>query len=626
MKTLLCCALVLAQLAFAGAAVAGQGKATSTDEVLDGMARALGGRERLARLTSVSAKVRIEAAGLTGSGEGLTAMDGRTRSSYDLGGVDSGASVFDGKHAWVLDGNGKVREQAGPELESEITAAYLGSFSHLVKGRMAGRAALAGEDADRTHYVLKIEPQGGHAVTLFVDKTTYLVDRAEQRTGDRTSISISEDWRDVDGVKFAFRSRQRSEGDKTETVITVTEIRLDAPVDATAFRKPEERAPDFAFSNGSSAVAIPFELTSNHIYLKASVNGSEPLWFLFDTGAGASVINTPRAKALGLKLEGQFQARGSGEGTLDASVVRGVKVALPGVEVAGQTVYTIPLTGLEPFEGRSMDGILGYDFTSRFVVEIDYAAKRISFHDPKTYVYRGKGERFPIDLRRNTSHVRATISEPGREPLSGVFIVDTGARSALSLNTPFVAANPWVGELSNRAIPAPFGIGVGGEAQTRVGRLATLKLGSYAVENLVTGFSVGTKGAEAETDNIGNIGGEVLRRFTVVFDYSRSAMYLEPNASIGDPMEYDMLGAMLKLDSATPSGFSIHRVIDRTAASDVGLRVGDVIVAIDGRPSSEFTLDQVRKMFRTEPGHAYTLGVRRGAETVEVKVTLRRIV
>ncbi|HYY43058.1 MAG TPA: retropepsin-like aspartic protease, partial [Pyrinomonadaceae bacterium] len=54
------------------------------------------------------------------------------------------------------------------------------------------------------------------------------------------------------------------------------------------------------FTSGQSASRIPFEFISNHIYVRARLNGSEPLWFLLDTGATASYFDAQRATALGL--------------------------------------------------------------------------------------------------------------------------------------------------------------------------------------------------------------------------------------------------------------------------------------------------------------------------------------
>jgi hypothetical protein len=40
------------------------------------------------------------------------------------------------------------------------------------------------------------------------------------------------------------------------------------------------------------SVVIPFELSQRgHIFLRARVNNSEPLWFILDSGSGDTVLN-----------------------------------------------------------------------------------------------------------------------------------------------------------------------------------------------------------------------------------------------------------------------------------------------------------------------------------------------
>ena len=43
---------------------------------------------------------------------------------------------------------------------------------------------------------------------------------------------------------------------------------------------------------------IPFELEGNHIFIQLTINHSEQLDFVFDTGAGATVINSETAEKL----------------------------------------------------------------------------------------------------------------------------------------------------------------------------------------------------------------------------------------------------------------------------------------------------------------------------------------
>jgi hypothetical protein len=422
-------------------------------------------------------------------------------------------------------------------------------------------------------------------------------------------------------VKLAFASSQSTGDPKTEVRYTIEEARLDDALAAGFFSRPEDAKPATAFATGRASVGIPFETAQNHIFVRVRVDGSEPLWFLLDSGAETSVVNMDRAKALGLKMQSGLQARGYGEGTLEAALVQNVTFELPGVRVPTKAVVAIPLTALEPFEGRRIDGILGYDVIGGFVLEIDYARRTIDLLDPRDYTYDGKGAKVPFEFHGNVPMVRAAIRDGARGRLEGRFTVDTGARQALSLHRPFVASS-WLDALAEKAIAAPHGVGVGGETKTKVGRVDALELGPFTIERPVAGFEYDAKGAGANADVAGNIGGEVLRRFTVTFDYSRRVMYLEPNAAFTEPFEYDMLGAQLTADEG---GFAIRRVIDGSAAAAAGLRAGDRLVGVDGRPASALTLDDVRRHFRADGRMVELTLLRNGAEK-KIRVTLRRII
>ena len=73
-------------------------------------------------------------------------------------------------------------------------------------------------------------------------------------------------------------------------------------------------------------------------------------------------------------------AGGAGENKVEVSFIKDASFALPGVEIAGQTVATAKLREiLEARVGRPVDGILGYDLISRFVIEIDYRNARPAY-------------------------------------------------------------------------------------------------------------------------------------------------------------------------------------------------------------------------------------------------------
>jgi C-terminal processing protease CtpA/Prc len=82
-----------------------------------------------------------------------------------------------------------------------------------------------------------------------------------------------------------------------------------------------------------------------------------------------------------------------------------------------------------------------------------------------------------------------------------------------------------------------------------------------------------------------------------------------------------MLGAMLKTEGPE---FVVHRVVGGSAAEAAGLKPGDAIVAIDGKPSSELTLEQARRTFGVD-GRSHALTVRSNGATRDVRVTLKRL-
>lgn len=280
------------------------------------------------------------------------------------------------------------------------------------------------------------------------------------------------------------------------------------------------------FDSGNSARNVPFELYNNHIYLRVKVNNSEPLWFILDTGA-LSVISHKRAESLGLKLSGKEQGFGVGEKPVEASIVEDVSLSLSGASLSRQKIAAVALDDLQKSLGRAVDGILGSGFFNRFVVEIDYVAKIVNLHSPKSYKYKGKGESVPliIDADSGLIFVRATVKPSNRLPVKGLFEIDSGGGHALILNKPFVERNNLL-TAAQKAKVVSLG-GIEGSSRAVTGTVETLQLGRNSLKNLNTFFSLAMDGMLASKEFDGNIGNDFLRRFKVVFDYSRRRMILE---------------------------------------------------------------------------------------------------
>jgi hypothetical protein len=378
--------------------------------------------------------------------------------------------------------------------------------------------------------------------------------------------------------------------------------------------------PDAQFAQGQSALNIPFESWNNLIFVRCQVNGAEPAWFVLDTGASYNVLDTEWARRWKLNL-GQKQT--SPRTGMEYVQVNGLTFGLPGVEVANQPARVMSLEGLWAFAGQTMAGILGYDFIRPFVLQVDYAAKTVSLHDPQTYRYTGSGERLPLTIADKWPVVPVRLTQSGHPPFEGRILLDTGSLMPVSLLD---------STLAKKTIENPAAVGIGGVGGGGLlGRLQSLHLGRLVIKDPVSGFPpLGARPSDPLSEAIGQVsagvlGGEILHRFTLIFDYQHQLLILEPNRYFKDPVEWDMSGLFLIARGEAFQEFTVFRVMKDSPAAQAGLREGDVLVAIDGRLAEELNLADVRELLK-QKGKRCRLTIQRGDETLEVSLKLKRMV
>src|SRR5262249_36905003 len=121
------------------------------------------------------------------------------------------------------------------------------------------------------------------------------------------------------------------------------------------------------------------------------------------------------------------------------------------------------------------------------------------------------------------------------------FSIDTGARNSLTVTAPFVKAHDLVAKYKPK-FETVTGWGVGGEVRSSPVRFGEIDVGAAKVKDVAGDLFTGDKGAMADPDTGGNLGGGVLARFVVTFDYGAHVMYLEPAASPPPRDVYDRSG------------------------------------------------------------------------------------
>ena len=327
-----------------------------------------------------------------------------------------------------------------------------------------------------------------------------------------------------------------------------------------------------------------------------------------DTGSIVDLVDTRRAAELKLTAVGREEAGGAGESSMELGTAAGVTLGVGPVELPPQEIKVAPIDErVGRPEGRRLDGLLGFDFFSRFPVELDYDASLLKIGRSS------RGEPVGLRLVRRHPFVRLKLTL-GAKTFEEAFVVDTGFRSALVLARPFIAEQG-VLEHVERTITATTGIGIGGPTVELIGRADGVEIGPFGLHDVVVAFSRAQAGTLADRGYGGIVGSEVLRRFTATFDYAQEELLLTPGSAFEEPFEFDLSGLFL----VAAEGVRVHSVVTDSPAARAGIQPGDRILTAG-------SLEQLRRELRRGVGDERVLSVERDGHRFEVRFELERLI
>lgn len=385
------------------------------------------------------------------------------------------------------------------------------------------------------------------------------------------------------------------------------------------------KAQYFDITGGKKRVSIPFKLVRNLVIVQLRINNKGPFNFVMDTGVSSMVITDPSlVDSIDIASKRIIKLYGLGGQDYEAYVIPRIQVIMPNITsflMQAALLKNDPF-GLSAYAGMPVHGLLGYDFFTSLAVRFNFADSTMVVSRPENMRLLRKGIKIPITIEDKKPYLVANIKMPDGKTVPSKLIIDLGAGHPLSLEhlaqqsgmpVNFVAAN--------------LGMGLTGPINGYISRVNEIELGKYKLKNVITSFPDLTylKTQIDVTPRDGNLGIGLLKRFTVVLDYTGKAMYIKPGPYFKQPFEHDMSGMEYYFDGKNFDHLIVARVEPDSPAYNVGLMPDDEITSINLKPVSKMSIEEIDDIFRSKNGRNLLLQVWRNNKSFgNIVLTLKR--
>ncbi|RYG20432.1 MAG: peptide-binding protein, partial [Chitinophagaceae bacterium] len=287
----------------------------------------------------------------------------------------------------------------------------------------------------------------------------------------------------------------------------------------------------FAFDYSIKRDAVSFNMVKSLVIVPLFINNKGPYNFILDTGVDPLIITDSTIvepdQLVNLR---KVKINGAGEGdeiTAYVSQKINVKVGEAYMNHIPTVILKEEVFNLSSYLGMKIHGLIGYHFFNSFIVKINYNQRKVYFSLPETRK-KSKWNKLDLEFFNNKPYINVDLGVQDVGNVKAKLIIDCGASHALSLEAYQEAPFP----LPNPHFEANLGVGLGGKINGNIGRINSLQLGAFYLENVLTSFpdfnDVAVKARQKQ--RTGNLGADILKRFTVVFDYQDHAMYLKKNS------------------------------------------------------------------------------------------------
>lgn len=399
---------------------------------------------------------------------------------------------------------------------------------------------------------------------------------------------------------------------------------------SSTFHAARAQSPGFHILQGRKVAEIPFRKVNNLIVVPVLLNNIIPLQFIVDTGVRTAILTDRMySDVLDIHYDRKLSIKGAGAlQQVDAYVASNISFLLPNVQAQGQALLVLEEDYLELSKqlGIGVHGILGYEFFREFVVKIDYEKAMITLYKPEGFKVNRRYTRLPLAIEDSKPYVVCSLQETSsgkKRPVK--LLIDTGASHALLLHQDDSAHRF---ELPAKTIYGSLGRGIVGDIMGYIGRVHAFSLEDFTFDQVLTSFPDDSSYANISdwSTRDGTIGGDLLNRFTVIFDYPGEAVYLAKNKEFRDPFVYSKTGMVILAEGDALNTFTIVQVRENTPASEAGIQEGDVLLKINGLKTKHMDLMRINHKLQRRDGKKIRLKLKRGEEEYKTTFRLQNII
>lgn len=407
----------------------------------------------------------------------------------------------------------------------------------------------------------------------------------------------------------------------------------------------------------TSKVVIPFKFINNLIFIPMTVNGVE-LTFLLDTGVAENTIFSLENKEMTLPSMEKMKFSGLGGNASIEGFKSDRNIAKIGNHIINNSLMLYIILdedfNISPHVGIPVNGILGYHFFKDYPVIIDYSSKKITvFKDQQLFLKKvQKFDELPISIEKSKPYIDTEV-EMTNEKKTSKLLIDLGNSDAIwlfpTLIKDFVYNRPNIEDFLGR--------GFNGDIYGKRSRIHNFYLGDFKFEKPLTAMpdEYSIQHLNLVKDRKGSLGGDIMRRFTVAFDYQNEKLYLRKNRNYDDPFHFNMSGLDFKqdglqwekdyltfrtLNEKSTAGnnetynsnlqykfvlkplFSIAGVRKDSPAYKAGLKKDDKLIVINGRKTADMTLNKIMEMMKSEEGKTISMTIDRKGVELKFSFTL----